>query len=265
MGEDNGRSAGSSWTPFSARGERCDYDLHCQPPSGDRISWQNRVSCGGFLDVDMREDVDEAVENIFFEIAAPGRYQFWVRNFSGHTGIPFKVLLRVKLPVHDRLDGGKELLGTKQNQGASTTVRLRRPAPPTSSRPNRSDSDVFDESDEFAESDSDVQDDSDILVFDFDVPPPPATAATEPASVSAALSAMPHGTDFVLIDSKKISGWEPPSGSAVTWPMLDRNADDFLRAVPKSHHLEASNAAEVISKFEEVAEMMEDVDLSEQI
>lgn len=65
-----------------------DLDLSVVCPSGERISFDNKISnCGGRLDIDMNESgkSDEPVENVFWEKDAPkGRYRVFVEHFEKH-------------------------------------------------------------------------------------------------------------------------------------------------------------------------------------
>lgn len=74
-----------------------DFDAHCLEPGGYAIFWQNRgrmSTCGGMLDVDVREPKRElgnaaAVENIAYADAsrmAEGEYLFFVYNYSHNGG-----------------------------------------------------------------------------------------------------------------------------------------------------------------------------------
>lgn len=61
-----------------------DLDLHVRTPSGAVISFRNRTADGGTLDNDSRGSTAAHVENVFFDSTAlPGRYEYWVDNFSG--------------------------------------------------------------------------------------------------------------------------------------------------------------------------------------
>ena len=65
-----------------------DLDLSVVCPSGERISFDNKISnCGGRLDIDMNEtgNSEEPVENVFWEKDAPnGRYRVFVEHFEKH-------------------------------------------------------------------------------------------------------------------------------------------------------------------------------------
>merc|ERR1712093_697900 len=62
---------------------------------------------------------------------------------------------------------------------------------------------------------------------------------------------------FVLINSKKISGWEPESP---LWPMFEKNAETMLGPCgeDQGHNLSAQDANEVAARFQQVADMMYD-------
>ena len=65
-----------------------DLDLSVVCPSGERISFDNKISnCGGRLDIDMNESGNSAepVENVFWEKDAPkGRFRVFVEHFEKH-------------------------------------------------------------------------------------------------------------------------------------------------------------------------------------
>jgi len=80
-----------------------DLDLSVVCPSGERISFDNKISnCGGRLDVDMNEsgNSDEPVENVFWEKDAPqGRYRVFVEHFEKHDSTDvteFNILVTVE-------------------------------------------------------------------------------------------------------------------------------------------------------------------------
>jgi hypothetical protein len=109
-----------------------------------------------------------------------------------------------------------------------------------------------------------------VTVFEFTVPEPSAETPEQAKfkkdaeaslqkrgdEVAAAISAS-KGLNFALINSQKISGWMPTSPR---WPFFTANVKKFVEAAgnEKGHHLSADNASEVSSRFEEVAEMMEE-------
>ncbi|MFL2977722.1 MAG: hypothetical protein ACJZ59_01485 [Candidatus Thalassarchaeaceae archaeon] len=79
-----------------------DLDLSVVCPSGERISFDNKISnCGGRLDIDMNESgkSDEPVENVFWEKDAPkGRYRVFVEHFEKHDSTDiteFSILVTV--------------------------------------------------------------------------------------------------------------------------------------------------------------------------
>ena len=75
-----------------------DLDLHCKTTRGEEIFFSNRhSSCGGYLDVDMTSSssATPAVENIFWKNAPPGRYEWWVHNYSS-TNVPVNFWVREK-------------------------------------------------------------------------------------------------------------------------------------------------------------------------
>ena len=71
----------------------CDLDLHCKTTQGEEIFFSNKgpSRCGGRLDVDMTSVPagGSAVENIFWIQAPPGRYEFWVHNYSNSGSVNF--------------------------------------------------------------------------------------------------------------------------------------------------------------------------------
>tara|TARA_B100002052_G_scaffold47746_1_gene40694 strand:- start:2181 stop:2954 length:774 start_codon:yes stop_codon:yes gene_type:complete len=79
-----------------------DLDLSVVCPSGERISFDNKISnCGGRLDVDMNEsgNSEEPVENVFWEKDAPkGRFRVFVEHFEKHDSkdvTEFSILVSV--------------------------------------------------------------------------------------------------------------------------------------------------------------------------
>tara|TARA_B100001113_G_C21034494_1_gene589480 strand:+ start:39 stop:812 length:774 start_codon:yes stop_codon:yes gene_type:complete len=79
-----------------------DLDLSVVCPSGERISFDNKISnCGGRLDIDMNEtgNSEEPVENVFWEKDAPkGRYRVFVEHFEKHDAkdvTEFNILVSV--------------------------------------------------------------------------------------------------------------------------------------------------------------------------
>tara|TARA_B110000014_G_scaffold263068_1_gene258708 strand:+ start:39 stop:878 length:840 start_codon:yes stop_codon:yes gene_type:complete len=93
-----------------------DLDLSVVCPSGERISFDNKVSsCGGQLDIDMNESPtsEQPVENIFWAIgAAPkGEYKVIIEHFEQHAKedlTPYRVLV-------DDGNGPKEYRGEITN------------------------------------------------------------------------------------------------------------------------------------------------------
>ena len=80
-----------------------DLDLSVVCPSGERISFDNKISnCGGRLDIDMNEtgNSEEPVENVFWEKDAPkGRYRVFVEHFEKHDSTDvteFNILVTVE-------------------------------------------------------------------------------------------------------------------------------------------------------------------------
>lgn len=64
-----------------------DFDLHCRTPFTE-IFYSNKkdVKSGGWLDVDMINPPSIGIENITWQTPLlDGKYDFYVRNFSGHT------------------------------------------------------------------------------------------------------------------------------------------------------------------------------------
>ena len=82
---------------------RNDLDIHLIEPSGNTISYRNKVSrAGGTLDVDMNageQESNKPIENIFYGVNAPaGHYRIVVDFYSKKTNIQnnrFSVLLGV--------------------------------------------------------------------------------------------------------------------------------------------------------------------------
>ena len=93
-----------------------DLDLSVVCPSGERISFDNKLSsCGGQLDVDMNESPtsEQPVENIFWTAgAAPtGEYKVLIEHFERHAEedlTPYRVLV-------DDGNGPKEYRGEITN------------------------------------------------------------------------------------------------------------------------------------------------------
>jgi len=93
-----------------------DLDLSVVCPSGERISFDNKLSaCGGQLDVDMNESPtsEQPVENIFWSAgAAPkGEYKVLIEHFEHHAEedlTPYRVLV-------DDGNGPKEYRGEITN------------------------------------------------------------------------------------------------------------------------------------------------------
>lgn len=87
---------------------RNDLDIHLIEPSGNRISYRNKVSrAGGTLDVDMNageQESNKPIENIFYGVNAPaGHYRIVVDFYSKKTNIQnnrFSVLLGVNGSYH---------------------------------------------------------------------------------------------------------------------------------------------------------------------
>jgi hypothetical protein len=87
---------------------RNDLDIHLIEPSGNRISYRNKVSrAGGTLDVDMNageQESNKPIENIFYGVNAPaGHYRIVVDFYNKKTSIQnnrFSVLLGVNGSYH---------------------------------------------------------------------------------------------------------------------------------------------------------------------
>ena len=83
-----------------------------------------------------------------------------------------------------------------------------------------------------------------------------------PVEVTKAIEAV-ENLNLVVIDSSKISGWEPRSSK---WPVLKRNIDTFVKAAGDNGHLiKADNEAAVRAAFESVAKMMASAGISEDL
>jgi hypothetical protein len=164
------------------------------------------------------------VENVYFKTATPGEYKAIINHFSGHSPKEFKATLTVAGPVTladgEVLEGGTKLVeGVCSHQNKNVTVF------------------------EFTV--------ENVTQFDRQAF---ASLAKRGAEVSAFLRSI--DVNFALIDSKSISGWMPESNR---WPKFKQNVDAFVKAAaPTGYHLNAANAAEVSSRFEEVAEMMDE-------
>lgn len=95
-----------------------DLDLHCLTPKGNHIYFGNkRDFTGGYLDIDMNaggRQTTKPVENIRWENAREGVYEFFVDNFSDRNNgdNPFKVELEVEGKVYTHIGhlgyGGKK-------------------------------------------------------------------------------------------------------------------------------------------------------------
>jgi len=93
-----------------------DLDLSVVCPSGERISFDNKLSsCGGQLDVDMNESPtsEQPVENIFWPagVAPKGEYKVIIEHFEHHAEedlTPYRVLV-------DDGNGPKEYRGEITN------------------------------------------------------------------------------------------------------------------------------------------------------
>ena len=83
-----------------------------------------------------------------------------------------------------------------------------------------------------------------------------------PAEVTKAIEEIGN-LNLVVIDSSKISGWEPNS---CKWPLLKGNINKFVKAAgDKGHLIKADNEAAVRAAFESVAKMMASTGISEDL
>ena len=90
----------------------------------------------------------------------------------------------------------------------------------------------------------------------------PKDVSGRPNEVIKAIKAI-ENLNLVVIDSSKISGWEPRSSK---WPVLKRNIDTFVKAAGDNGHLiKADNEAAVRAAFESVAKMMASAGISEDL
>jgi hypothetical protein len=214
-----------------------DLDLHVDTPGG-HISYSNKKVAGGWLDVDMNPDHDtnEPVENVFWDQCPPGRYCVTIKNFSyggAHSmkgeEIPFSLVLRTKVPV--MLEGGNT------HKGLLTWVGTCQGGKGESQK------------------------------FEFTMPDtPPPNVSSRPKEVCHALQHARGSLTVAVVDSSKISGWNPQS---LKWPSFRSNMSSFLRALSEGgksgHHLQADNLEGIQEKFEEVAALLQDAGLDEHL
>jgi hypothetical protein len=161
------------------------------------------------------------------------RYKVFIRNFGGKGQKDFRATLTTEAAVR-MSNGSMHEGGTKLVNSRCTRVK------------------------------------QDVTVFEFTVPKPGAETPEQAKFRKAAEASLrkrgeevaaairsSKDLNFALINSKKISGWMPTSPR---WPYFEANAKKFVASAgyEKGHHLSADNASEVSSRFEEVAEMMEE-------
>jgi hypothetical protein len=87
----NGICVGEGTLRFTATWNAdTDLDLHVRTPLGNEIYYGNRSADGGTLDADSCvSGCAKGTESVFFEIAPPGAYDVWVRNFNGKNAVRF--------------------------------------------------------------------------------------------------------------------------------------------------------------------------------
>ncbi|MCR5405132.1 MAG: hypothetical protein K6E91_15120 [Butyrivibrio sp.] len=98
-----------------------DLDLHCITPMGGHISYENKESDGGYLDVDMNIEGDrrESVEHIYFDKPDAGDYQFYVVNYTDRTDGDCTAEIYISVE-------GKQIIADKASMGGrSKTWKIR--------------------------------------------------------------------------------------------------------------------------------------------
>ena len=143
------------------------------------ISFSNPKVGGGSLDVDARADVREPVENVFWDMAEKGTFTCTVENYSGPRK-EWLVCLRSKVPITILNEDGSVL-----EEGWSGARQVRGVCEETKSRP-------------FA------------FKYRVDTDRKLKDVSGRPPEVISAIHAL-GDCNLVVIDSSKISGWDPRS------------------------------------------------------
>jgi len=68
-----------------------DLDLYVLTPDGVELSFNSPMGGGGNLDHDDQDGGTSAVENVFFDAPAVGKYTYWVHNYDGMVPATFSV------------------------------------------------------------------------------------------------------------------------------------------------------------------------------
>jgi len=203
-----------------------DLDLHVQTPHGE-IFYSNRRASGGELDVDrnVNHDTTEPVENVFWNDVPTGNYEVFCNLYSrgGDHSNAGNISYMIELDSRQtpvQLDGQRFCGVRHWNKSISEGKKS---------------------------------------VFSFS--PTQVTVARDGRSsvqpVRDALARTQH-LSMALIDSSKISGWEP---SNPNWPTFRQNVETFNQSATSLHgndfyHFEAENTAGIAQKFQEVATLM---------
>ena len=175
----------------------CALDTGVSNELAGTISYGNKKVGGGLLDVDAREDVREPVENVFWDMAEAGTFTCTVDNYSGASRKEWLVCLRSKVPITLLNEDG-----TVQEEGWKGARQVRGVCKGVKHRP-------------FA------------FKFRVDSSRQLKDVSSRPMEVQAAIQKI-DGLNLVVIDSSKISGWEPNSSK---WPTLKKNP-----SLPSSPH-----------------------------
>jgi len=220
-----------------------DLDIHvrCELPRGtstlsetnETISFSLKKVSGGLLDVDARETVKEPVENVFWDMAEAGTFTCTVHNYMGWPRKEWLVCLRSKVPITLLNEDGSVLeegwTGARQVRGVCTKV---------GDQP---------------------------FAFKFRVVSSRQLkdVSSRPQEVKDQIVSIAD-LNLVVIDSSKISGWEPTS--YMKWARLKSNISDFVAAAGECGHLiKADNEDAVRAAFESVAAMMAATGISEDL
>ena len=208
-----------------------DLDIWVDCDGRGTISFSNKSVRGGLLDIDAQESAPEPVENVFWDMAEKGTYTCTVDNYSGNRKA-WLVCLRSKVPINLLNEDG-----TVQEEGWSGARQVRGVCDGAKSRP-------------FA------------IKFEVGASRKPKNVSGRPDEVTKAIEAI-ENLNLVVIDSSKISGWEPNSSK---WPVLRSNIDTFVKTAGDNGHLiKADNEAAVRAAFESVAKMMASTGISEDL
>ena len=200
--------------------------------SVETISYSNKKVGVGLLDVDARQDVEDPVENIFWDMAEAGTFTCTVDNYSGSEKREWLVCLRSKVPITLLNEDGtvqeEGWTGARQVRGLCESVKDRPFAFKFRVHSSRQEKDV----------------------------------SRRPKEVIKAIRQI-HDLNLVVIDSSKISGWEPHSPK---WPDLKKNIANFVSEAGENGHLiKADNEEAVRVAFESVAAMMAATGISEDL